>query len=60
VPVDAVLGDLVGLEAGSLPDDDTIDRDLRALWTQVMKLDPLLEPPREWEGPSELDSYLNK
>ncbi len=51
VPVDSLLGDLVGLESGPLPDDETIDRDLRALWTRVMELDPMLEPPLEWDGP---------
>jgi hypothetical protein len=51
VAIDPLLGDLVGLEAGPPPDDTTIDRDLRALWTRVMELDPMLEPPLEWTGP---------
>ncbi len=52
VPVDPLLGDLVGLDAGPPPEDPTIDRDLRALWRRVMELDPMLQPLLEWEGPS--------
>ena len=51
VPVDPLLGDLVGIEAGPPPEDEAIDRDLRALWTRVMEIDPMLEAPREWDGP---------
>lgn len=51
VPIDSLLGDLVGLEARPPPDDDTIDHELRALWTKVMALDPMLAPPLDWEGP---------
>ena len=51
VPIDSLLGDLVGLEARPPPDDDTIDHELRALWTKVMALDPMLAPPLDWESP---------
>jgi hypothetical protein len=50
-PVDPLLADLLGLPAGPLPDDDTVDPDLRALWQRVMELDPLIQPPAEWDGP---------
>ncbi len=52
-PVDPLLGDLVGLNPEPPPDDETVDRDLRALWSRVMELDPILEPPLEWEGPED-------